>query len=232
MKQTGFSAGAGLSCIILAVVTACGGSSGTGGSGGTGSTTSGSTTSKSTGTGPGATSTTSAGTTVSTGTGAGGGGCKPLGKLHPTDPVDGNNTIYCPFQGGQGGQGGGGTSSCDHTTEHCCAGKMNFPSSCDPKATACPPSNYTDFQCETASDCGANMDCCGDGIFKDGGMQNGMQCQNYASMMSKATCVAKGTCTTILMCNEKNATANPVQCPAGKDCTPFSKAGHQLGACE
>ena len=231
MKQTGFSAGAGLSCIILAVVTACGGSSGTGGSGGTGSTTAGSTTSKSTGTGTGTgTTATTSGATTSSTTGAGGGNCKAPGMLHPTLPAAGNNTIYCPFSG----QGGNGNDSCDHTSEHCCegVGQTPPPSSCQPKATACPPTNYMDWQCETASDCGANMDCCGDGIFKDGGMQNGMQCQNYASMMKKATCVAKGTCTTILMCNELNATANPVQCPTGKDCVPFSKAGNQVGSCQ
>jgi hypothetical protein len=43
--------------------------------------------------------------------------------------------------------------------------------------------------------------------------------------MTKTTCVAAGSCMGITMCT------NDMECPAGQHCTPFGKAGNQVGGC-
>jgi hypothetical protein len=229
MKRSWLIAGAIVGCLGGAAAGACGGSSGSGGAGGgTGGTTSTTSSSKSTGTGTGTTSTgTGTGTTTSTGTGAGGAGggsCKPQSDLmlHPSSPDAGTKTIYCPFSAVDGGK----NVYCDKTSEHCCEPKMGT-ATCDSLNTPCGPTDM-DWQCEGKDDCGANEDCCSnpEAVFKLGGTQNGVVCQNYASLMKQTKCVPQGTCAAILMCNADS------QCPMGKTCTPFAKAGNQVGSCQ
>ena len=99
-----------------------------------------------------------------------------------------------------------------------------------PSATACMTSTgYTDWQCEDpVADCPTSAPvCCASGATLElGGTMNGMACQNYASKMTHTACVAAGACTGgIVMCTSDS------ECTAPQKCTPFSKAGNQVGGC-
>ena len=50
-------------------------------------------------------------------------------------------------------------------------------------------------------------------------------CGNFAHYMIGTQCVAQGACTSIVMCTSDD------ECPSGKTCTPFGKAGAQVGGC-
>jgi hypothetical protein len=97
------------------------------------------------------------------------------------------------------------------------------PTACTPLATACPSTtNYTDWQCEDPSDCGAGMQCCGDGSIV---ISPDPMCGNYSSKMTGTTCKAACAPTDITMCTSDG------ECAAGKTCIPFGKAGNQVGGC-
>ncbi len=223
MKQSGLIASAALGCVVLAVVSACGGGTGTGGSGGTGVTTGGSTTSKSsTAAGvTGATTTTGAGPTSSTATGAGG-GCSMPSTLHP--PMQGDTlTIYCPFSGTP-------NINCDPATTHCCEPKMGM-ATCDPNAQACPAGGM-DWQCQDPkADCKdpAKPVCCATGASFGQGAPG---CANFASKMTKTECVAASACAPDAMMKNLTMCTDDTECPMGKTCTPFKKAGAGVGACQ
>lgn len=233
MKKEWLIAGAMIGCLAGATIGACSSSnSGNSGTAGSATTSTGSTTTAGTG------GTTSSSTTGSGGTGgsttssttsssSSGAGCAKLpGTLHPPK-ADAGATIYCPFSGVDGGS----AAYCTAGTEQCCETPEDAgaPSACEPvNPTGCTGSGYTLWACEDpVSDCPSGMDCCADGTFVNGGMMNGMQCQNYASGMHHTACVAAGSCTGIQICTSNS------ECPsAHPTCTPFSKAGNQVGACQ
>ncbi len=225
MKRSWLIAGAVVGCLAGAAVGACGNSSGTGGSGGGGA--SGSTTtssSKSTGSGTGSTSsgsTSSAGATSSSTSGAGGagGGCSTPSTLHPPSADAGTSTLYCPFSAVDGGK----NLYCTNTTEHCCEPKMGT-ATCDPIATACAPMDM-DWQCEDPkADCPSGQVCCAPGATFGQGAPG---CANFAHTMTKTQCMAAASCTGMIMCTSND------ECPASQPtCTPFKKAGNQVGACQ
>jgi hypothetical protein len=154
------------------------------------------------------------------------GTCKPPGTLHPPK-LDAGANLYCPFSGVDGGK----AEYCNAAQEHCCETPQGAatPSMCVPNATACMTgTGYTDWQCEDpVSDCPTGMICCAPGATIGlGGMMNGMQCQNFAHMMTHTACVANfAACSGIVMCT------NSSECPNGQMCIPFSKAGNQVGGC-
>jgi hypothetical protein len=237
-------AGAIAGCIVGGGLGACssGGSGGSGGIGGTGGSGSGlggsnsGTLSGNPASGPSAT-TGGGNNPATTSVGAGGSGaggspaCKPPGKLYP--PKAGESaTIYCPFSAVDGGKNQYCTPNADPTqAQHCCetAAGDPTPSGCvDGLATAC-TAGSVDWQCEDpVADCldSANPVCCASGAtLMLGGMMGGMACENYATGMTGTSCVAAGQCNGIIMCTNSN------ECPNNMTCTPFSKAGNQVGGC-
>ena len=194
--------GAGAMGGSAAGTTAAGGATGTGGTTGTGG--------QSTG-----------GTTGTGGMGAGTGGmCGKPGTLHPPDPDAGAASIYCPF----GGPMGMGASHCIAQMEHCCEGAVGEPTMCVPIAMPCPQMKATDWQCEDPSDCGTGKQCCGNGTVM---MNPDPMCANFVSKMTGTVCKSKCDPTNdITMCTSDS------ECPAGKMCIPFSKAGNQVGGCQ
>jgi hypothetical protein len=160
--------------------------------------------------------------TTTTGTG-GTGNCSKIGTLHP--PMAGaTDTLYCPFSGVDGGM----NMLCNPTQQHCCETPQGatMPSMCVPNATACMTgTGYTDWQCEDpVADCkdATKPVCCAPGASIGLGMPG---CGNFAHTMTHTTCVATGMCTGITMCTSDG------ECPNGQHCTPFSKAGNQVGGC-
>jgi hypothetical protein len=259
MKKEWLIAGAVVGCIAGGSLGACssgGGAGGTLGSGGstatttstTGSSTTASSTTTTTTSGGGTSSTTmtttSGGgnpttTTTTSSTGAGGGTtCKTPTTLHPPHLDAGPGTIYCPFSAVDGGK----NEYCTPQTEHCCetpAGST-IPSACLPMGTTCnpapgpPPNGSTDWQCEDpVTDCQQGEVCCAPGATIGlGGTVGGMQCANFAHHMTYTACLPAAQCPNagnmgnIILCTSDS------ECPsATPTCTPFGKAGNQVGGC-
>ena len=181
-------------------------------------------------TGSSDTSTGDSGTTTDSGTvddtavdDAADGGCSTPGTLHPPSADAGTSTIYCPFSSTDGGA----NIYCTGQTQHCCetpAG-AGTPSTCEALATACPVAKSTDWQCQDpVADCpSATPVCCATGASIGLGAPG---CGNFAHKMTGTTCVATGGCAGgITMCTSDG------ECPSGQHCTPFSKAGAQVGGC-
>src|SRR5262249_7813921 len=142
--------------------------------------------------------------------------------LHPPKADAGANTVYCPFSGVDGGS----NMYCNPSTEHCCetAADAGVPSACTPLATAC-LAGSTDWGCEDpVADCKdpTKPVCCAPRASIGLGMPG---CGNFAHTMHNTICVAAGTCTGIIMCTSDG------ECPSGQKCTPFGKAGNQVGGC-
>ncbi len=69
----------------------------------------------------------------------------------------------------------------------------------------------------------ANPVCCAPGASIGLGTPG---CGNFAHTMKNTVCVAsQAACSGIIMCTNNN------ECPSGQTCTPFSKAGNQVGGC-
>ena len=214
----GATGGTGAGAMAGSGATAMGGTGvGTGGTASAGTNAAGGATG---GTGPGpGMGGSSAGTSSAGGAGAGGMCGKP-GTLHPPDPDAGAASIYCPF----GGPMGMGASHCIAQMEHCCEGSVGEVTMCVPIASPCPQMKATDWQCEDPSDCGTGKQCCGNGSVV---INADPMCANYASKMTGTTCKTKCDPTMdITMCSADS------ECPAGKMCIPFSKAGNQVGGCQ
>ena len=154
-----------------------------------------------------------------TGAGGGSGGmCSKVGTLHPPDPA--MPGIYCPF----GGPMGMGASHCMIGQEHCCEGAVGEVTMCVKIGAPCPQMKATDWACEDPTDCQpAGMQCCGNGQLK---ISPDPMCGNFASKMTGTTCKAKCDPMDITMCS------SDAECPMGKMCIPFSKAGNQVGGCQ
>lgn len=232
MKNEWLIAGALFGCAIGASVSAC---SSTNGTGTTGTTTHHTTTSNTTDT---SSSTSSSGTggmptasssSSSSGTGGvttssssgGTGNCSAVSTLHPPK-LDAGANIYCPFSGIDGGA----NQYCSGGTDHCCetAAGAGAPSSCEALGTAC-LSGSTDWECQDpVADCtdSSKPVCCAPGATIGLGNPG---CGNFAHTMHNTTCVAAGACTGIIMCTSDG------ECPSGQHCTPFAKAGAQVGGC-
>ena len=151
------------------------------------------------------------------------GGCSTPGTLHPPSPDAGTSTIYCPFSGADGGP----NVYCTGQTQHCCEtpASAGTPSTCQDLATACSVAKSTDWQCQDPkADCPtAKPICCATGASIGLGAPG---CGNFAHTMTGTTCVATGGCSGgITMCTSDD------ECPTGQHCTPFSKAGAQVGGC-
>ena len=149
--------------------------------------------------------------------------------LHPPKLDGGANTLYCPFSGVDGGK----AEYCDPATEHCCetpAGNAD-PSACQPNATACMTgTGFVDWGCEDpVADCQdpSKPVCCATGLNgKNSSIGLGAPgCGNFAHDMTGTACVAAGTCAGITICT------SDAECPGGMKCTPFGKAGNQMGGC-
>jgi len=221
MKNVWLISGAIVSCVVGASMEACssGGSSSSSSSSGVGGATA-SSSSSSSSSGAGGTASTSS---SSSGTG---GECDKATTLHPPVLDAGPGTIYCPFSGIDGGA----NQYCVPGTQHCCETPENStPTTCEPIATACTTgTGYTDWQCEDpVTDCtAATPVCCAPGASIGlGGTQGTMACANFAHTMTKTVCVAAGACTGITMCTSTS------ECPTGMTCTPFGKAGNDVGGC-
>jgi hypothetical protein len=149
--------------------------------------------------------------------------CSKVTTLHPPSADAGGKTIYCPFSS----DGGPDAANvyCQSQTEHCCeqgAGSTT-PTTCIPTATTCTGTKTTDWQCQDPVDCPSSSPvCCAPGASIGLGAPG---CGNFAHTMTGTTCVAAGACTGIVMC-----TSN-AECPSGQTCTPFGKAGAQVGGC-
>jgi len=242
MNKRWLIAGAVVGCLSGASLGACGNSTNTtttgpGGSAGSTTSTNGTTTSA-TGTtstsgsttstsGTGGSGTGGMGTGGGTGTGGDAGTCSKVTTLHPPKLDAGPGTIFCPFSSTDGGP----NEYCVPGTEHCCetpAGSTT-PTACQPTATACMTgSGYTDWQCEDpVADCPTGMDCCATAApGKTPSIGLGAPgCGNFAHQMTGTKCQAAGSCVGIQMCTSDG------ECPAGKTCTPFGKAGNQVGGC-
>jgi hypothetical protein len=232
MKKDWLIAGVILSCTLGVSLGACSSSS----NNGTGNSTTGSSSNSTSATG-GTTGSSTSSTATATGTGGTGtgglanDGCGAAGtlqsslSLHPPTPDAGPGSIYCPFSGVDGGH----AEYCTAGTQHCCeTPEGSTPSACMPSATACTTgTGYTDWQCEDpVTDCASGQDCCSDGMFVMGVTVAAGQCENYASKMTKTTCVAKGSCTGFTLCTSTS------ECPSGKTCTALEKAGNQIGSCQ
>jgi hypothetical protein len=253
MKKIWLISGAMVGCLAGAGVGACGSSNGTGASSSTSSSsTSGTTTtsssssssgttttssssgaggsttaSSSSGAGGSTTASSSSTTTTSSSSGAGGSECGKITTLHPPKLDAGPGTIYCPFSA----VGDGGNEYCTPGTQHCCETPegATTASACTSINTSCMTgTGYTDWQCEDpVTDCTAAglPVCCAPGATLELGTPAGT-CGNYASEMKSAACVAAGTCTGIILCTSNS------ECPAAHPtCTPFSKAGNDVGGC-
>jgi hypothetical protein len=132
-------------------------------------------------------------------------------------------TLYCPFSGVDGGP----NDYCDPSSQHCCETPAGAaPSACTPAATACTTgSGYVDWECQDpVADCknSSTPVCCAPGASIGLGNPG---CGNFAHTMTKTQCVATGACTGIVMCT------SDTECPSGQHCTPFGKAGNQVGGC-
>lgn len=250
MKNSWLIVGAVVGGMFGVTMGACGQKATSSGSGG-GSTSSGSTSTGSTSTGSTSTSTSSSGmggnassssgmggSTSSGMGGAGGGGiCSKVTTLHPPKADAGTDTIYCPFSGPDGGKSVYCKNENDSMPEHCCQpdGKGLPTSECLPTATKCadaimlPKGKYfVDYECEDPGDCKQGEVCCSNAQASIGlgGMQNGMQCGNFAHKFQSTSCAPGPTCAAgIQMCTSDG------ECPKGMKCTPFGKAGNQLGGC-
>ena len=152
--------------------------------------------------------------------------CGKVTTLHP--PKMGTNlTLYCPFSGVDGGK----AVDCDPATQHCCETPQGAatPSACQPSATACMTgSGYVDWRCEDPVDCPNGMECCATApAGKTASIGLGAPgCGNFAHHMIGTACVAAGACTnSIKMCT------SDAECTAPMKCTPFGKAGNQVGGC-
>jgi hypothetical protein len=143
--------------------------------------------------------------------------CRGQSKLFPPMMTTGA-TVYCPFATGN--------KYCDPSTEHCCetAAGATMPSMCEPIATAC-IAGSVDWGCaDPTADCRDNTKpvCCAAGASIGVDPCAG----NFAHHMTGTACVATGGCAGgIIMCT------SDAQCPAGQTCTPFRKAGNQVGGC-
>ncbi len=150
------------------------------------------------------------------------GTCSKIGTLHPPSADAGTSTIFCPFSAsGDAGK----DIYCTAKSQHCCETPAGSTlSTCEALGTACPVAKSTDWQCEDPSaDCpSATPVCCAAGATIGLGATG---CGNFASKMTGTTCVAAGGCTGITIC-----TAD-AECPTGQHCTPFTKAGNQVGGC-
>jgi hypothetical protein len=246
MKNAWLIAGLIVGCTAGASLGACGSSSGTSGTGTAGSVSSptsssvastgtggtvGTSTGGSVGTSTGGSVGTSTGGSVATGGsvgtstgGAGGAECSTVTSLHPPHPDAGPGSIYCPFSA----VADGGNEYCTPGTEHCCEtpeGAATM-SACQPIGNACTQgSGYTDWQCEDpGTDCTTALPvCCAAGASIGLGTPG---CGNFSHDMKGTACVAAGSCTGIILCTSS------AECPAATPkCTPFGKAGNQVGGC-
>jgi hypothetical protein len=152
-----------------------------------------------------------------------GGSCIKVTTLHPPLLDAGPGTLYCPFSGVDGGP----DQYCVPGPQHCCeTPEGSTPTQCQPIATACMTgTGYVDWQCEDpVADCSAGAPvCCAPGASIGLGCPG---CGNFAHQMNGTTCVPTGACAGIILC-----TSN-AECPAGlPTCTPFEKAGNQVGGC-
>jgi len=140
--------------------------------------------------------------------------CRGPSKLFP--PKTGTTmTLYCPFAPK-------GMDYCDPSTQHCCEPAMGT-SACTANGTAC-GAGAVDWGCEDpVADCkdAANPVCCAPGASIGLDPCTG----NFAHKMTSTSCVASGSCTGIVMCTSDS------ECPSGQHCTPFRKAGNQVGGC-
>ena len=151
------------------------------------------------------------------------GSCSNVSTLHPPSPDAGTATIYCPFSS----VGDAGNQRCQSGTQHCCEtpSGSGSPSSCESAATPCAIPRSVDWGCQDpVADCkdGAKPVCCAAGATIGLGAPG---CGNFARSMTGTACVAASACTGIVMCTDDS------ECPAGKTCIPFSKAGAQVGGC-
>lgn len=136
--------------------------------------------------------------------------CKGPSMLYP-EMVKGK--FYCPF-----GKTDAGSLYCTAGVTHCCEPAAGT-SSCDPVATPCGGGD-TDWLCEEAGDCPAQMVCCGSGT-----LVQDMVCGSYATGFHGTHCAATCVAGEIQMCT---ATA---QCSNNKTCIPFRTKGNQVGGC-
>lgn len=165
----------------------------------------------------GGSSAASTGAGGSTSASTGGGTCSKPGTLHPPQ-LDTTKTIYCPFSGSP-------NVYCEKQKQHCCEPQMakTGEATCKPIATQCAATD-TDWQCQDPTDCLTGDVCCSN----DGAtlvINTDMNCANYATGMKGTQCAKSCVPTTITMCTAA------AQCGA-KKCTPFSKAGAQVGGCK
>lgn len=155
-------------------------------------------------------------------------GCSKVSSLHPPSADAGTSTIFCPFA--TGADGGTATIYCTGGSQHCCETPSGTsPSTCEALATTCPVAKSTDWQCQDpVSDCKdpTKPVCCAAGASIGLGTPAGV-CGNFAHTMTATACVAnEAACSGIILC-----TSN-AECPSDKPtCTPFSKAGSQVGGC-
>jgi hypothetical protein len=151
--------------------------------------------------------------------------------LHPPKADAGPGSIYCPFSNTVDG---GPKEYCTPGTEHCCEAPAGSVSACQPFATACMSgTGYTDWQCEDpVTDCpSATPVCCAPGATIGLGTPAGT-CGNFAHTMTHTSC------TTAAACPNAGNTGNIVLCTSNSECpsatptcTPFGKAGNQVGGC-
>jgi hypothetical protein len=250
--------GLAVNCLAGATIVACGSSSGTtGGTGGTSTTTTTGPTTTTTSSGVAGGSTTTTTTTSGTGgtggtgsttstSGTGGSECGKVSTLHPPKAGETAN-VYCPFS--TGGPDGG-TDYCTGGMNFCCetAEGSATPSSCvtgTPSSANCPNafvtssmSGSTVWECEQPSDCpAATPVCCAVGYGYGGTSPKTASitlgapgCGNYASEMGGTVCSPAGACANgFTMCsNPDNSECTGI---GSGVCTPFEKAGAQVGGC-
>lgn len=154
------------------------------------------------------------------------GGCAAIG-LHPNPDAG----AYCPFQAGPDGSTFGNCA----VGQHCCeyAVSANLPSTCNAANGACATPdaspNY-DWKCNEKDDCTGNDTCCIVGkVFTQDSLCSG---QAFTTGVTGSVC--KPSCTTLQDAapgNEVQMCAKSSECPNGKTCMPFKKAGGQYGVC-
>ncbi len=173
------------------------------------------------GTSTAASTTGAGGTTTTTTSSSSSGECSKVTTLHPPNLDAGPGTIYCPFSATTDG---GKNEYCTPETQHCCETPEGAtePSACTATGTAC-PTGSTDWGCEDpVSDCPSGQVCCAPGASIGLGTPG---CGNFAHKMTGTACVAAGSCTGITLCTSDS------ECPSGMTCTPFGKAGNDVGGC-
>jgi hypothetical protein len=118
----------------------------------------------------------------------------------------------------------------------CCetSAEAGVPSQCMAVDASTCPANSTTWGCDDPSECPSGNMCCAIpyagktmvNILQEAPI-NGQVCMgHYAQYMQGTICAATCAAGQVQMC-----TAN-AECPSGKTCVPFRKAGNQVGACQ